>query len=163
MAVSAIAGGPPAGWRNMAQCYPNIWSITNVLPHMRLQRPPFGPAILGMLGPVPGPPVPVGYAQMQWDDHVRQAHRAFNPSIRQPARCMTGPERRDILTDLAGYVPRYGAAPGVPAVTVTKLTRRSYGIPRGCFLDRLPEFLCQLGDKTTLGQYVWGVAEKNVR
>lgn len=83
------------------------------------------------------------------------ARAAWHANIRQPqglrgyggwTTALTPFERVTILADCFGYQP-LGPFPVDPAVNAVSLTTPDpTNLTLGCFFDRLPEFLCQLGD-----------------
>lgn len=83
------------------------------------------------------------------------ARAAWHTNIRQPQglagvaggwNALTPLEQARILADCAAYLP-LGGLPLDPAVNAVALTTApAYNTIFGCFFDRLPEFLCQLGD-----------------
>lgn len=149
VAAKAIPGN---GLRNMRVCYTDIWTITNTTPLVRIDRLQTGPAGTGATPAVaPAPP-----RQRSWDDGIRQSHKAWINSIRPPAECMTGAERAEIIAECANYAPQFMAA-GTTAVTIADLTA-ALMLPllnrRGAFIDRLPEFLCQLGSVRSYTEFI---------
>lgn len=96
-----------------------------------------------------------------WDDGVRQPHRVWQggniPGATRPlARSLLPAERQEILAECMGYVSDYRTQANPGPITILNLTTLQGGVlrPRGTFFDRLPEFLCQLGDGRRQDQFI---------
>lgn len=83
-------------------------------------------------------------ARATWHSHIRQPQG--QAGIPGGWNTLNPVEKVTILQDCMGYQPLGGFPldPGANAVTLT--TPDAMNLALGCFFDRLPEFLCQLGD-----------------
>lgn len=121
-----------------------IWRLTDTSPLLRRRRG------------VTAPGAVVGMRSVAWHANVRRPQGAAGVPCGWAG--LAAQERADVLADCAGYRPAglrpaRGAAAAAAAAweDAVALTTPVGGL--GCFADRLPEFLCQLGTATKASDF----------